>query len=630
MGRSDRPPPIDGTPSAARCSRSPRCCSSSPTTHALHGDAQVYLSTLDKGLRAAGAAHREPLPQFLIDTGAPGPGGPAGGSPALTFRLFGLFTGLLFLGITIALAARLSDTVRGRTLLASAVVGGGAWPLFAGHAELYGFALVAIVLLAFFGLRWIDGRGRLIWVALAYAACGLCHAQLAASVPGFLLLVWEQWRRGERRSAGLALLTVPVVVGAALIVLHYPFSDLGHELSRGDAFLPPLGEFGGRTAYSLFSGAHVIELLDVGLLLSPLLLPLLPLSVGSHRGSRGESLKLRFLATIAAGPMLFAIAANPELGMVRDWDLYALAFTLVTLWVAAAALPQIELAGHRDRGIGSEAQAAPAAESAHPIHRSFTARFGASANALVGLLFLTGVLHGATWLMANHHEDYAESRLRRVVANPALFGPVSRAEVWRYLAASDARRGDGRSAAGAYLEAIHADPTETIPYRQLATMAVQGALSRGRSAAEGLDAYHEALAQGPFGPAEAHLGGVIAAVQTGQDSLAILEGQAMLEADPDKPEYQAVWGDLARRAGQIGEATAWYDRALKADPNQVRALLGMACLAGMEGDRTTMTALAQRAIRAYPFSTQAQQFRSLLERREGISTDECRAMFFSR
>jgi tetratricopeptide (TPR) repeat protein len=592
-----------------------------PTTHALHGDAQVYLSSLEKGMHAAGAAHREPLPQFLI-TMVHRVIGAAGGSSALTFRICGWIAGLAFLGVTIALAARLSDTIRGRTLLV-AVAASGAWPLFAGHAELYAFSLVAVAAFVFAGLRWIDGRGRFVWVGITYAACGLCHALLALALPGFLLLAWEQWRRGDRRTALLATAAVPLVVAAALLLLRYPFGDLARELQRADAFLPPLGETRGRTAYGMFSWIHGVELVNVCLLVTPLLIPLLPLAIFPRRSSRTKTLELRFLAASAIGPILFVCAANPALGMVRDWDLYAPALLLAAFWVGAAAIPSLELS------IRPIARSRSREATLHE-HQSASTRLDRPSRALAGLLFLTATLHGTAWLAANHQQRYAESRLRRIAGNPALFAPVSRGEVWRYLAAADARDGDGRGAASAYLAAIRADPRETIPYRHLATLSLQGALARGRPAAEGIAAYHEALALGPFGKVEAHFGAVSAAVQAAQESLAVAEGQRMLAAAPNSPEYQAVWGDLARRAGEVAEADGWYDRALAAEPRLVRALIGKACLAGMRGESETMRQLTQRALEAYPFSTQAQQFEALLERGGGVSPQQCQAIFFSR
>lgn len=600
-----------------------------PTTHALHGDAQVYLSTLDKGLRAAGAAHREPLPQFLVTSLHHGIA-PLGGSPHLTFRIYGLLSGLHFLAMTIALAARVSDTIRGRTLLVSAVAAGGTWPLFAGHAELYGFSLVAIVALVFTGLRWIDGRGRLIWVGIAYAGCGLCHALLALALPGFLLLAHEQWRRGGRKSAVLASAAVPAIVTAVLFLLRYPIGDLAHELQRADAFLPPLGEIRGRTAYGMVSWVHLVELLNVCLLLTPLLIPLLPLAIAPRRSSRGKTLQLRFLGALAIGPLLFTFAANPALGMIRDWDLYAPAFVLLAIWVATAAIPEIEHTARRASVQLSRKERADDKSRLAAGHVSATVRLDKPAQALAGLLFLTGVLHGTAWLAGNHEESRAESRLRRAVANPALFASVSRGEVWRYIAAAEARDGDGRAAAHSYLSAIRSDPRETIPYRQLATMSLQGAIARGRPPAEGIAAYHEALAQGEYGKTEAHFGAVSAAVQAGQESLAVAEGQAMLAAAPESPEYQAVWGDLARRAGEVEEASGWYSRALARDPHLVRALIGTACLAGMRGDRETMHRLTDSATDANPFSTQAQQFETLVLRPQGISPEECQAIFFSR
>jgi tetratricopeptide (TPR) repeat protein len=304
---------------------------------------------------------------------------------------------------------------------------------------------------------------------------------------------------------------------------------------------------------------------------------------------------------------------------------------LSALWVSAAAIQGIEISGRRARARTGSTKSTRGSNQERPAeHVSVSLRLAKPAHALVGLLFLNGALHGTAWMIANHDTAYAESRLRRAVANPLLFAPVSRGETWRYLGAAEARDGDGLAAAHAYLEAIRSDPRETIPYRQLATMSLQGAIARGRPPAEGIAAYHEALAQGPHGAAEAHFGAVSAAVQAGQESLAVAEGKAMLASALDSPEYQAVWGDLARRAGEVQEAAGWYDRALAVEPLLARALIGKACLAGMRGDPETMRELAETALEANPFSTQTQQFESLMQKPGGMSPLECQALFFSR
>lgn len=592
-----------------------------PTRHALHGDAQVLLSTIEKGLHAAGAAHREPLAQWIVTHTHRFLVAPLGGDPSLAFRLVGLFCGVAYLALALAIAARLADSVRGRTVVAASVVATGVWPLFSGHAELYGVALVPLLLFALTGLRWIDGRGGLIEVGVAFALAGLCHAQIAFAAPALLLLAGTHWKRGGKVRALAALGVVPILVLIGLLLMDYPFRDLGREVGRTGVFLPPLSKPDGRTAYSIYSWVHAVDFVNVSLLLAPLLWILLPASLTHRRGGGNPSLKTRFLAAMAIGPLLFAFAAGPALGMVRDWDLYSIAFVAASLWVAARAVRVFELPGELGRD-----------SSARGLQRGhlFTARDGHSADAMVGALSLFALCHAFAWLVANHDVTAAENRLERVVQNEALFGPKSRSEIWRYLASSHVRAGRGSEAAHAYLEAIQADPKETIPYRQLASLVIQGAEARGRPAAEGLAAYHDAVRQGVHGEGEAHLGGLLAAVQAGDEGLAVQEGRALLAIEPNSAEYRAIWADLARRAGETAEAEAWYRRALEVDAQNIRAMLGLACLAGMRGDRAEVILLSEQAREASPWNMFVQQFQGLMDDPAGISPERCRALLFFR
>ncbi|MBD3161925.1 MAG: hypothetical protein GF346_06530, partial [Candidatus Eisenbacteria bacterium] len=281
----------------------------------LLGDAQVYLSSLERGVRTAGGAHREPLAQavttFVYDRIAR----PLGGGAYEAFLLVELLLGIGFLALAIAVSRSLADRPASRIALFAWIALGGGLQLFAGYPEFYGYALAGALLLAWTGLRSLRG-GSLYPSAIALVFAGLSHAQIIFAVPGFLYLIVRRWTAGARTEAVVSLLAVPVLSGIALWALDYPFAEIGREMTRGGTFLPPLSESGDRTAYSAYALAHLAELANVFLLLSPALPAAVALALRAPDPRRDERL---LLAGLAIGPLLFALFANPQLGMVRDW-----------------------------------------------------------------------------------------------------------------------------------------------------------------------------------------------------------------------------------------------------------------------------------------------------------------------
>lgn len=581
------------------------------------GDAQTYVSTIEKGMRAAGGAHREPLAQAIV-TGFHSLFGSAIGIGGQgSFAAVEILLAVAAAWIGVLLARRIAIDTGGRILVFAAILLGGGLQLFSGYPEFYGFSLVAILLFALLGVRWCDEGGSLIPSALAFVLAGLMHAQAIFAAPAVVYLVIRGWRDGRRRDAFMAATVVPAAAAAGLVLLRYPFGEIGREASRAASFLPPLGAMTGRTAYGAFSPAHAIELLNVAILITPALFPLIALALLRHgTGDRAPGSRLDppspesrarrgiFLGLLAIGPILFALFANPQLGMVRDWDIFALPLTVVSLWGASRAVRARTMGGH-------------------------------GTSAVAGMVFATSLLHSFFWLQANHSPELSRERIERVAANASLFGPQSLGETWRYIGSSDAAAGRLERASRSYRAAIAADPDDRMGYRMLAGIEITRAVGQGKGVDEGIAAYHTLLeartpeAGGRPRPAYAHYGGAIAAVVSGREDIALREAKEMIAEEPTHPELLAFWGDLMRRGARVGEARKAYDAALSLDPSQPRARIGLACLAAAAGDEATCEALAREALRRTPWSPQAQQFARMIRQGSGgISPDSFRRYLF--
>lgn len=633
------------------------------TGHVLLGDTQTWISSIEKGMRSPGGAHREPLPQTVVTLLYREISKPLGKGADSSFLWVELVLGVCFLWLAAAIVRRLARTDTEQALLFGLIGLGGALQLFAGYAEFYGFAVAGTFLLLWLALRWLDGHGPLFGVSLAFVLAALCHAQLVFASPGILALLIFAWRDGRRKEAAIALAAIPVAALLGLLLLHYPFFDMAREARSSKNFLPPFGRYAGGTSYGTFTVPHLAELLDVALLVSPMF----PLAL-ALRGGKLPARRWLFLGGIALGPFLFALIASPGLGMVRDWDIFVLPVLLGTLWMgagAAALLGGMAASSERDRAGGVAVPDPPgparrgsgaggghgrdgtgarrrrdasgarqgsggAATGRDPDTDSIGLWGAAGARGLAGCVLLTCLLHGVFWLQGNHLPGAARERIRRVAGNAAFFGPVSHGEVWRFLGSADLQAGDVAEGAASLLHSIRVDPDQRMTYRLLANIYLEAAKAGGKSAEDGLAEFHAALAKGKQRPGHAHLGACFAALSFQRPDLAFEEAREAAAAEPESPEHLATWGDLLRREGRFAEADSVYHRALSFDPANARGRLGLACLAGIRGDRAGLEAGVQEALRRRPWDAYAQQFQRLLQRPGGLSPEACQGLLYYR
>lgn len=562
-----------------------------PSRNLMLGDARVYISTIEKGMRAAGGAHREPLPQAIV-TGIYEATKGMGVTGHGAFTIAGILLAVALLVVVHRLSRRLGETAD-RPVIAAAILFGGGLQLFAGYPEFYAFALVAALWFVHLSLRAVQENRTPLLPSAAFVLAGLCHAQAIFLAPALGYLLVRSWQNGRRREAAAALAAIPVAVVAALAALRYPFHEILREGSRGDAWLPPLGETTGRTAYGAFAPAHWVDLVNALLLASPLLLTLLVLGIRkAELGPRG-----RLLVWSAAPPLLFAFFANPALGMARDWDIFVLAATMLAVALAAR------------------------------IPRLSTTRRG---EALIASMVLTGLLHAFFWIDANHRAGPAVDRMRRVASAPALFGPQSHGEIWRYIGSEDLEAGDEEQAVESWRRAIAGDPNEKMSYRLLAQLEASRAVARGEPPGAGIDRFLAGLEGVAHRAAYARLGAALAAFAARDGDRAIAEAVQMIEIEPDHPELLALCGDFLRFAGHDAEARNAYDRSLARDPDQPRARIGLACMAGMTGDREGMMREMAEAQRRTPWAPQVQQFARLIASSDGAHPERLRRYIYIR
>lgn len=316
-----------------------------------YGDAGAIAGFIDRGV----VFHkREPLSPALFLGVHEAVGRAVGWPPAETIRVVNTVVGALGLVVIAGLARRLLPASRGARLAGTvAIAGGGALQLLAGYVENYTVPAVLMLASLAAGLDALSGRRSPLWAYGLWTLSCMFHLSGLLFGPAMLWLAWHTTlardpRLVSRASVHAALVTV--VPAAVLLATMHAVGFLRAEekgFGGGDGLMfVPLFEKSGMSQYLFFRPAHLLAVANQQLLVAPL--GLLTTLVGAallfgRRRARAtlrdpERAGLVHLLLVALAFCTLTIIWNPDLGALRDWDLFGpLGFYLNAAAVAVLA-----------------------------------------------------------------------------------------------------------------------------------------------------------------------------------------------------------------------------------------------------------------------------------------------------
>ena len=211
-----------------------------------------------------------------------------------------------------------------KVLIGSFILSSGFIQLFFGYVELYSPSVFALFLYLTLALLCIQGRISIILVGAAFGLLTSLHLGMQCLAPSFAFLLVHKMRRGHVLGSLLSGLLSIAVFSALLLVSGYTWTTFWTNVSAGGKphFLSLSMSGNIWQPYSLFSAAHFLDLVNLILLVSPLLVALVIL-LGPKFFSR-ESWQYPewvFLFIAAVSSLLFLFTVNSDLGVSRDWDL---------------------------------------------------------------------------------------------------------------------------------------------------------------------------------------------------------------------------------------------------------------------------------------------------------------------
>lgn len=300
-------------------------------THFL-GDGYQLLSRLE-----AGALPIRPWnlgAYFLTDNVYSLLGGAGESRAELTFRIISCLSGLLFLTCAALTATLLYRTRRDRLLFLAGIATGGYALLFFGYVENYPPLAVLVAAVTFLGLLAASGKLNRWWIVLPAGLSLLFHPFAVAVVPGVLYILFGQkvpgqWYRSLNGKVRLGIWVATVITG----ILAFTFAYHSSTFFRF-AVLPPVADRFTVEGYTLFSGKHLLDFVNLLFLLFPGLLFLLWALVSNRKRGLLAIPEYQFLLILLIPSMLIIFLFNPTLGMPRDWDVFSFAgIPLVTSFV---------------------------------------------------------------------------------------------------------------------------------------------------------------------------------------------------------------------------------------------------------------------------------------------------------
>lgn len=265
----------------------------------------------------------------------------AGGSPGAAetaFALTSVLAGGLFVVVLLLLVRRLAGTALQRLALLTLGLSGGYVQLLFGHVENYTVVALLMLLYLIFGVRCLREPERGLFLPAAVLSIAVSFHLLAGWLYPSLLCLWWSGRgrkdgSGKRSDGGLTALAAGVVLPLAAAfglcrLAGFGADRFGETHLAALKFVFLLGPEYEHYQYGFLSPAHLHDALNLLWLVAlPAILALIfaLLHRGAGEREQRQAGEAGFALTAAISLQCFALCWNPDLGALKDWDLFAAA-----------------------------------------------------------------------------------------------------------------------------------------------------------------------------------------------------------------------------------------------------------------------------------------------------------------
>lgn len=238
-------------------------------------------------------------------------------SPQVVFWLGGALAGVLYVLLVLLWSRRASEDAGDRLFFALLMLATPGTLFFFGYVEYYTFSFVGMALTVLSSVEYARGRMSAVVPLLALVLSAALHLMSLLLLPGVLLALLA---RGAATEKWVTLRNVALLALVALLLggVYYFASGIATEGSRVVLAMQPFGEPGAVQQYTLLSSAHLLDVINMVLLVAGPGLFALPLL---RKVTWDAPLLVALTHTVFA--LFLLIFGYTCFGMARDWDVNA-------------------------------------------------------------------------------------------------------------------------------------------------------------------------------------------------------------------------------------------------------------------------------------------------------------------
>lgn len=489
------------------------------------------------------------------------------GSPALVaFQVVSIACGLLTLLVLVALVRYIAVDALDRALAYLFIVGGAGSQLSFGYVETYAATYLTVLIFAWLAFAYLGEKLPLVFPSIAYSLMLACHFGMVCMTPALTFLFYHAFTR--RRFAPIAVSLAALVITATILLWLSGYTLESFKavfLDEGPSHLVPFaGKTSGWHAYTLGSLWHAVDVGNLLALLSPfslfILLVLAPIII---RRSMMKEPQCVFAAIVGFTGMAFVILMNSDIGMSRDWDLFApyvlwIAIAAVFFWVRAVGMDPLRQRVFVMMLVITSVHTAAyvVVNASEPDSR---ARFEQLPD---NRLWGNGALAYAYEDLWTYHRDRGEYEQASTFVEKCLAADSANARRWANGAQIFQKVGFREKAVRAYERAIGLDPSQAWMYVNLGSEYVN--MDRLDEAAE---LFHKALELDPNISMAAYNLGTLLGGRKHQREKAL---PYLLRAVATDSSYPPAWqnvGTCLYEMGRYDDMVPYFERYLALAPS---------------------------------------------------------------
>jgi hypothetical protein len=261
-----------------------------------------------------------------------------------TYALISCIVGAFFVFLALRLSHLLGKENQERVFAFMLLVSMGPVQLFFGYIESYSLVYVGILAYFLFSILYFNDRCGIFFPGLALLFCISLHLSALYLLPSLIYLGMAKSRKEEKTFNFKNVFSVTLIlllVGVGLLVLS---AQNPNKASPATYFLSLLGSQ--KDPYSLFSSAHLVDMINEQLLLSPVGIILWAIVFFGARKIDFKNKVVTFFMIVIVFSFMFAFFMDPKLGYARDWDLFSstgLGYTLLGMYLTLDCFRQAKI-----------------------------------------------------------------------------------------------------------------------------------------------------------------------------------------------------------------------------------------------------------------------------------------------